>query len=166
MNEEKDIFDRIMSWKPLRPLWPFWEKHRELLVYLFIGGMTTLVSWAAKFLWNFLFYAGTASPTALQNTVLSVVENAAGIAFAYPTNRKWVFRSKNPHILAEAGSFVGSRLVTMLLGWLLNLLMVNVLGMSTYAATVIAAVAVIIGNYVISKVFVFRKNNSNDKEES
>jgi putative flippase GtrA len=97
MNEEKDIFDRIMSWKPLKPLWPFWEKHRELLVYLFIGGMTTLVSWAAKFLWNFLFYAGTASPTALQNTVLSVVENAAGIAFAYPTNRVWVFRSKNPH---------------------------------------------------------------------
>ena len=157
MNEEKDIFDRIMSLRPLRPLWPFWEKHREVLVYLFIGGMTTLVSWAAKFLWNFAFYAGTASPTAVQNTVLSVVENAAGIAFAYPTNRKWVFRSKDPHILAEAGKFVGSRLVTMLLGWLLNLLLVNVLGMSTYAATVIAAIAVIIGNYIISKLLVFRK---------
>ena len=141
-------------------------KYRELIVYILVGGLTTVVAWGCKFLWNALFYAGTAYPTVAQNTILSVVENAAGIAFAYPTNRKWVFRSKNPHILAEAGSFVGSRLVTMLLGWLLNLLMVNVLGMSTYAATVIAAVAVIIGNYVISKVFVFRKNNSNDKEES
>ena len=65
MNEEKDIFDRIMSRKLFKPLWPFWEKHREVLVYLFIGGMTTLVSWAAKFLWNFAFYAGTASPTAV-----------------------------------------------------------------------------------------------------
>lgn len=161
MNGEKDIFDRIMSRKPLRPLWPFWEKHREVLVYLFIGGLTTLVSWAAKFLWNFLFYAGTASPTAVQNTILSVVENAAGIAFAYPTNRKWVFRSKNPHILAEAASFVGSRLATMVLGWLTNLLLVNVLGVSLYLSTVLAAILVIVGNYVISKLLVFRK-----KEES
>lgn len=161
MNEGKDIFDRIMSRKPLRPLRPFWEKHRELLVYLVVGGLTTLVSWAAKFLWNFAFYSGTAAPTAGQNTVLSVVENAAGIAFAYPTNRAWVFRSKNPNILAEAGSFVGSRLLTMLLGWLLNLLLVNVLGVSVYVSTVIAAILVIIGNYVISKLLVFRK-----KEES
>lgn len=161
MNEEKDIFDRIMSARIFRPLWPFWEKHREVLVYLFIGGMTTLVSWVAKFLWNFAFYAGTAEPTALQNTILSAVENAAGIAFAYPTNRKWVFRSKNPRILAEAGSFVGSRLITMVLGWLTNLLLVNVFGVSVYVSTVIAAVLVIIGNYVISKLLVFRK-----KEES
>ena len=161
MNEERDIFDRIMSWKPLRPLWPFWEKHREVLVYLFIGGMTTLVSWAAKFLWNFAFYAGTAEPTALQNTILSVVENAAGIAFAYPTNRKWVFRSKNPHILSEAAGFVGSRLVTMVLGWLTNLLLVNVLGVSVYVSTVVAAILVIVGNYIISKLLVFRKKKEN-----
>ena len=159
MNEEKDIFDRIMSWKPLRPLWPFWEKHREVLVYLFIGGLTTLVSWAAKFLWNFLFYGGTPEPTVTQNTILSVVENAAGIAFAYPTNRKWVFRSKNPHILAEAACFVGSRLVTMVLGWLTNLLLVNVLGVSVYVSTVIAAVLVIVGNYIISKLIVFKKKD-------
>ena len=135
----------------------FCKKHREILVYLIVGGLTTLVSWAAKFLWNFAFYGGTAAPTVAQNTILSVVENAAGIAFAYPTNRKWVFQSKNPNILAEAGSFVGSRLLTMLLGWLLNLLLVNVLGISTYIATVVSAVFVVVGNYIISKLLVFRK---------
>ena len=135
----------------------FCKKHWEILVYLIVGGLTTLVSWAAKFLWNFAFYGGTAAPTVAQNTILSVVENAAGIAFAYPTNRKWVFQSKNPHILAEAGSFVGSRLLTMLLGWLLNLLLVNVLGISTYIATVVSAVFVVVGNYIISKLLVFRK---------
>lgn len=162
MNEEKDIFDRIMSAPLFEPLRPFWQKHREVLVYLVVGGLTTLVSWAAKFLWNFAFYAGTASPDAVQNTVLSVVENAAGIAFAYPTNRKWVFRSKNPHVLAEAGSFIGSRLLTVLLGWLMNLLLVNVLGVSLYLSTVIAAVLVIIGNYVISKLLVFRKKKEEE----
>ena len=135
----------------------FCVKHREILVYLIVGGLTTVVSWAAKFLFNALFYAGTAHPDTVQNTVLSVVENAAGIAFAYPTNRKWVFRSKNPNILAEAGSFVGSRLLTMLLSWLLNLLLTNVLGVPLLVSTIVAAVFVIVGNYVISKLFVFRK---------
>ncbi len=133
-------------------------KHREILVYLIVGGLTTVVSWAAKFLWNLAFYGGTPDPTALQNTILSVVENAAGIAFAYPTNRRWVFQSKNPNILAEAGSFVGSRLLTMLLGWLLNLLFTNVLGVPMMVSTVIASVFVVVGNYVISKLLVFRKN--------
>lgn len=132
-------------------------KHREILVYLIVGGLTTVVSWAAKFLWNLAFYGGTPDPTALQNTILSVVENAAGIAFAYPTNRRWVFQSKNPNILAEAGSFVGSRLLTMLLGWLLNLLFTNVLGVPMMVSTVIASVFVVVGNYIISKLLVFRK---------
>ena len=136
------------------------QKHRELLVYLIVGGLTTLVSWAAKFLWNFAFYGGTSDPSVVQNTILSVVENAAGIAFAYPTNRRWVFQSKNPNILAEAGSFVGSRLLTMLLGWLLNLLLVNVLGISTYIATVVSAVFVVVGNYIISKLLVFRNKKT------
>ena len=133
------------------------RKHREILVYLIVGGLTTLVSWSAKFLFNYLVYGGAAHPDGLQNTILSVVENAAGIAFAYPTNRAWVFQSKNPNILAEASSFVGSRLVTMLIGWLLNLLIVNVLGFSVFVGTVVASVFVVIGNYVISKLFVFKK---------
>ena len=134
-------------------------KHREILVYLIVGGLTTLVSWAAKFLWNFVFYANTASPTVAQNTVLSVVENVSGIAFAYPTNRRWVFRSKNPRILAEMGSFVGSRLATMLLSYLLNLLLTNALGIDMRISTVVAAVFVIVGNYVLSKFFVFNRNS-------
>ena len=131
-------------------------KHREILVYLIVGGLTTVVSWAAKFLWNFLFYAGTSSPTVLQNTILSAVENAAGIAFAYPTNRKWVFQSRSPNILAEAGSFVGSRLATMGMSWLLNLLLTNVLGIPMAVSTIVSAVFVVIANYLISKLLVFR----------
>lgn len=132
-------------------------KHREILVYLIVGVLTTLVSWSAKFLFNYLVYGGAAHPDGVQNTILSVVENAAGIAFAYPTHRAWVFQSKNPNLLAEAGSFVGSRLVTMLIGWLLNLLIVNVLGFSVFTGTVVASIFVVVGNYVISKLFVFKK---------
>ena len=134
-------------------------KYREIIVYIIVGGLTTLVGWGSKFLFNWLVFAGTAYPTAMQNTILSVVENVCGIAFAYPTNRRWVFQSRNPNILSEMVSFVGSRLATMVLGWLLNLLFVSVLGVTTWVATVISGVVVVVGNYVLSKLFVFRKKN-------
>ena len=132
-------------------------KYREIIVYLIVGVLTTVVAWGCKFLWNFIFYAGTKFPTVAQNSVLSVVENVSGIAFAYPTNRRWVFQSKNPNILAEFVSFVGSRAATWIMGWLLNMLLVNVLGVSVFISTVIVGVLVVIGNYVFSKLLVFRK---------
>ena len=134
-------------------------KHREILVYIIVGGLTTVVAWGCKFLWNAVFYAGTALPTVTQNTVLSVVENVSGIAFAYPTNRKWVFQSKNPNILSELISFIGSRAATWILGWLVNMLLVNVLNVSVFVSTVVVRIVVIIGNYVFSKLLVFRKKN-------
>ncbi len=132
-------------------------KHREILVYLIVGGMTTVVSLAARFLWNFLFYGGTAYPTSFQNLILSTVDWVAGVAFAYPTNRKWVFRSQNPAILKEASGFVLSRVTTYVLNILVMQLLVNLLGVNFYVSTFIAAVLVVVGNYVLSKLFVFRK---------
>ena len=135
-------------------------KHREILVYIIVGGLTTVVAWGCKFLWNAVFYAGTALPTVTQNTVLSVVENVSGIAFAYPTNRKWVFQSKNPNILSELISIIGSRAATWILGWLLNMLLVNVLNVSVFISTVVVGIVVIIGNYVFYKLWVFLKKNA------
>jgi putative flippase GtrA len=131
-------------------------KYREIIVYLIVGVLTTIVAWGCKFLFNWIFYGGTALPTVAQNTVLSIVENVSGIAFAYPTNRRWVFQSKNPNILSELLSFIGSRAATWILGWLLNMLMVNVLGISVFVSTVVVGIVVVIGNYVFSKLLVFR----------
>lgn len=131
-------------------------KHREILVYLIVGGLTTVVSWAAKFIWNFAFYAGTAYPTVVQNFILSVVNWVAGVAFAYPMNRRFVFQSKNPDILKEACGFVMSRVATLILDIVMMQVLV-LLGMNVYIATVIVAVLVIVGNYVFSKFLVFNK---------
>ena len=111
-------------------------KYREIIIYIIVGGMTTVVSWGCKFLWGAIFYPGVTLPTVAQNTVLNIVENVSGILFAYWPNRKWVFRSHDPNIPGEFATFVGSRLGT----W----------GLSV-------AVVVVIGNYVISKFLVFKK---------
>lgn len=134
-------------------------KYRELIVYVIVGGLTTLVSWAAKFAWNFVFYGGTAYPTELQAVILSTVEWVAGVAFAYPTNRRFVFQSKSPEIFRECAKFVLSRVSTYLLSVVLNVLF-TWLGVNVYVTTIVAAVAVVIANYVISKLFVFRKREA------
>ena len=44
MKKEKDIFDRIMEFPVLRIFNPFYKKNKEILLYLFFGGLTFLVS--------------------------------------------------------------------------------------------------------------------------
>ena len=44
MEEKKDIFDRIMALPGLRALEPFYKKYKEILLYLFFGALTTVVS--------------------------------------------------------------------------------------------------------------------------
>lgn len=131
-------------------------KHREIIVYLIVGGITTVISWAAKFIWNFAFYDGTAFPTVTQNFILSMVNWIAGVAAAYPMNRRWVFQSRNPDILKEASGFVMSRVATLILDIVVMQVLV-LIGVNVYIATFISAVLVIVGNYVFSKFFVFNK---------
>ena len=138
-------------------------KYREIIVYVIVGGMTTVVSWGCKFLFGAIFYPGVTVPSVAQNTVLSIVENVSGILFAYYPNRRWVFQSKDPDILKEFSGFVGSRLGTWGLSYVLNLLLVNVLHLDYRIATVIVGVAVVIGNYVISKFLVFRKKKNENE---
>ena len=132
-------------------------KYREILVYIIVGGMTTVVSWGCKFLWGAIFYPGVTIPTVAQNTVLVIVENVAGILFAYIPNRKWVFQSKDPNIFREFTGFVGSRLGTWGLSYVLNLLLTNVLHIDYRITTIVVGVVVVVGNYIISKFLVFRK---------
>ena len=140
-------------------------KHREILVYLIVGGMTTAVSWGCKFLWGAIFYPGVTHTTVGQTTVLNVVENLSGILFAYYPNRRWVFRSTNPKILPEFAGFFSSRLGTWGLSYVLNLLLANVLGIEYHVTTILVSVVVVVGNYIISKFLVFPKEKAAPEED-
>ena len=131
-------------------------KYSEFIVYFIVGCLTTLVAALARFGFNFLFFGGTAYPNFTQNTILSIVDWVAGVAFAYPTNRRWVFRSRNPNILAEASGFVASRLATLGMDWAVTQLLGTVLGVNVYVTWFIKSVLVFVGNYVLSKLFVFK----------
>lgn len=131
-------------------------KYEEIIAYLIVGVLTTLVSWGAKFLANALLFENTMHPTSTQNLVLSVINWTAGVIFAYFTNRRFVFKSREP-MLKEAPKFVLSRVATLILDTVVMQVLGNMLGIHLMIATVVSAVLVIIGNYVFSKLFVFQK---------
>ncbi|MBQ2719831.1 MAG: GtrA family protein, partial [Clostridia bacterium] len=51
----RDIFDRVMSLPLLRLLFPFYSAHKEALLYLFFGGVTTLIDFFAFYLFESVF---------------------------------------------------------------------------------------------------------------
>ena len=139
------------------------KKYEEIIAYLIVGGMTTVVSWAAKFLANAIFFDNTMYPTPMENFILSTINWTAGVIFAYFTNRKFVFKSKAP-MMKEIPAFVLSRVFT----WILDIVVMQVLtavNVNLIVATVISAVLVIVGNYIFSKLFVFKKKPEEGKEE-
>ena len=153
-NEDApDIFDRIMAWRLLRPLQPFYRKYKEPLLYLFFGGLTFFLS-------IFLYWL-FAHPLGLSPLIANVISWILCVAFAYVTNRTWVFKDKAytaKGIVREAASFAAGRLVTLGLEELILWLGITVLGVNDVVVKIIAQVLVIVGNYLISKFFVFKKN--------
>jgi len=131
-------------------------KYEEIIAYLIVGGLTTLVSWGAKFLANFILFGNTMYPTSFENLVLSMINWTAGVIFAYFTNRKFVFKSTDS-MLKEAPKFVLSRVSTLILDMVVMQVLNVMLNVNLMIATVISAVLVIIANYVFSKLFVFNK---------
>ncbi len=131
-------------------------KYEEIIVYLIVGVMTTIVSWFCMFFVNIVIFGNPMYPTSTQNLVLSVVNWTAGVAFAYPTNRKFVFKSTDPQIFKECSKFVASRISTLILDIVVRQIL-GLLGVDVFITTLISAVLVIIGNYIFSKLLVFSK---------
>ena len=139
-------------------------KYEEIIVYLIVGVLTTIVSWSCKFLWNKFVFGGPMYPTAMQTFVLSIVTWVSGVAFAYPLNRKWVFKSKGPWV-PECVKFWGSRLSTFFLDMFITEILGPLAGIDVIWATLISAVLVTILNYIISKIFVFKKKETTQNGE-
>ena len=159
MSKQADIFDRIMAWRFLKPLQPFYMKYKEPLLYLFFGGLTFFLSIG-------LFWAFTV-PFGMNALSANVIDWIICVIFAYLTNRTWVFENKAydvKGIVRECSSFMIGRLGTLALEEALLWLGIDILHNNSMIVKIVAQVLVIIGNYVISKFFVFRKGGDGDEQ--
>lgn len=130
----------------------FIEKHWDVLSYLFFGGLTTLV--------NFIVYTPLHRWLHLSAALSNVIAWAVAVAFAYLTNKPFVFKSHDwsaKTVLPELAKFVSCRVGSGLLETVILAVTVDMLRWHGLIMKLICAVIVVILNYVGSKWLVFKK---------
>lgn len=126
-------------------------KYKEVILYLFFGGCSTLV--------NIVTYGiGT---RILEWDVVSanILAWVCSVIFAYLTNKFFVFESKANDLntlFKEVLSFFSARIVTLLLDVAIMKFGIY-FGINDLIMKVIANIFVIIANYIFSKLFIFKK---------
>lgn len=141
-----------------------YKKYEEIINYLIIGVLTTIVNLAVKY--ALLFTVLNASD-ATQLQIAVVISWIVACLFAYITNRKIVFKSKSTKILKEFIAFVSARLFTLILEMLIMFIFVTLLKLNSNLWVVIwsivAQVVVIVVNYILSKLVIFKKEKKNEE---
>ena len=151
MKKDQDIFDRIMRLKFLNRFWPIYKKYKEILLYLFFGGLTFLVSVGSYIFFEFIIHM----PPLITNLFSWIL----AVTFAYVTNRVWVFTDIAYGvwgITKEIIFFFTGRAATLILEEAILFIGITVLEFNSLSVKVIGQIIVIITNYFISKIIVFK----------
>ncbi len=161
------------------------RRQREILMYLFFGGLTTLVNLICFAFFDYLFRPYSLNLYLFSHNfdmldiINQVIDWIVAVLFAFVTNRLFVFRSKN-HWGLELLAFVSSRIATLVV-FEIGLFAAGILVMERvfhvdreavlfvfvgftvtykYIVKILIAVFVVVSNYILSKWFIFRKNKS------
>ena len=168
------------------------KKYEQVIRYLFFGITTTVVGWVVYF--GVLTFGKAALGIDTHETsggdylaiytVAQVTQWIAAVIVAFFTNKKWVFTEadKEKKILPQLTVFAGGRVLTFVLDYgvtyfgtialcalIPSLSHVAFIGkdlnVNEITAKLIAAILVIIGNYFFSKIFVFKKQEKQQKSD-
>ena len=134
----------------LKKIWRFLTAP-EMLLYILFGILTTVV--------NILSFGLLRDVLQWQLLTANTLAWVLSVAFAFLTNKVFVFRSKSfaaKLVLRELVSFVGARLFSLAVDTAGMWLLVDVLTWNDWLAKVLMNVIVIVLNYVFSKLFIFK----------
>ena len=131
-------------------------KYKEVINYLIFGVLTTVVSLVSYYA-CVLTFLDPNNPVQLQ--IANIISWILAVAFANVTTRKYVFEKKKKNKVGQASKFVLARLTTLAIDMLIMWLGVTVLHQNDKIIKLISQVVIVISNYVLSKLFVFKKEN-------
>ncbi|MCL2752683.1 MAG: GtrA family protein [Defluviitaleaceae bacterium] len=125
-------------------------KHREIILYIFFGGLTTLVSAVFYFLASWVFDA----PAWLS----SIISWIFAVCFAFVTNKLFVFESKEKKgTTKEAALFFAARLASLFINTAIMFVFVDLMEFNEPIIFVAGQLVVLIFNYIASKFLIFKK---------
>lgn len=128
------------------------RKHYDVLSYLFFGVLTTVV--------NYVVYLPCYNLLGLSAAVSNLIAWVVAVAFAYLTNKPFVFRSHDwsaKTVIPELTKFVSCRVASGAAESVILLLTVDILHWNGNVWKLITSVLVVVLNYIGSKLLVFRK---------
>ena len=134
------------------------KKYEEIIRYLIIGVLTTIVSLASYYI---LVYIVFNPNIALELQITNIISWIVSVTFEYFTNRKFVFKVKDKSSIKEATNFYLSRVSTLILDMLMMYIFVSLLRFNDKIIKLIVQVLVTIANYILSKFIVFKNKHSN-----
>lgn len=127
------------------------HKYYDILAYLVFGVLTTVV--------NYLVYLPCYNLLGMKAVVSNVIAWAVAVAFAYLTNKPFVFRSHDwsaQTVIPELTKFVGCRVASGAMESVIIFLTVDLFGWNGNVWKLLTSVLVVILNYIGSKLLVFR----------
>lgn len=130
------------------------KKYEEIIRYLIIGVLTTVVSLATYYI---LVYTVFNPNVPLELQITNIISWIVSVTFAYFTNRRYVFKLKEKRTLKEIVKFYLSRVSTLLLDMLMMYILVSLLKFNDKIIKLIVQILVIVLNYILSKFLVFKK---------
>ena len=129
------------------------KKHWDIVSYLFFGVLTTVV--------NYIVYLPCYNLLSFSAAISNMIAWIAAVAFAYLTNKPFVFRSHDwsaKTVIPELSKFVGARIASGVLETGIIFLTVDFLRWNGNVMKLVTSVLVVIINYVASKLLVFRNS--------
>lgn len=127
-------------------------KYWDVIAYLIFGVLTTVV--------NYVVYLPLYNGLGMSATVSNAIAWVAAVAFAYLTNKPFVFKSYDwsmKTVLPELTKFVGCRVGSGAAETLILLVTVDLLGWNGNLWKLLTSVLVVVLNYIFSKLIVFKK---------
>lgn len=155
MEPKADFFDRLMNHPPFKVFQPFYIQHKEVLMYLLFGGVA--------FFLNIGLFALLDRVVGMNELVNNAICWIICVLFQFFTNRTWVFDGhvdSTAEFMRQALGFFGGRIFTLVVEEMLLAIFITWMGCNAIAVKLVAQVIVIIQNYFISKVLVFRKHGN------
>ena len=143
-----------MAMKKNRRIKDIYHKYHEIINYLIVGMLTTFVSLGTYFICVTTFLDAKI-PWQLQ--MANIISWSAAVIFAYAMSSRYVFDSKDARLLREGLAFFASRFGTLLLDMGIMFITVTICGMNDKIAKLIVQAVVTVGNYLLSKFWVFHK---------
>lgn len=141
------------------------KKKQEIISYLFWGFLTTIICWGSYSV--FIYFFNILKTVELFAVVTSnILSWISATIFAFVTNKIFVFKSKcwqKIILIPEIIKFLSTRFVTGILEMILVPVLVfiglnqTVFGVQGMFSKIIVSVLIVILNYILSKIFIFKK---------